>query len=394
MTDKVNKRVYQYLSLWHVLLIITLAVVAFVIIDQYAYVDKLKERYRVQSLQFSMSCQGDAKWLSNAANEVISQNQRDSITNISMSYVSPSGAHSSCITGTTNQQNESFKVKKSTVYQLASVTKTFTADTILYLIREGRLNLDDKLVDILPELQDITYQDNRVTDIQVEHLLSHTAGFDRSVPGVLDDIFQSNPWCPKHVEQLSSIELQFAPDERMAYSNTGYCLLSRIIEEKYQQPYRDVVRQRYQLKDYKNFDFISDTGEIPIINSAIEPLTEPLNYKSLSAAAGLYGSATDLAALVYAMELIEHPNIIDHASNSLCNTTIIRGCHGYMGYEYSTDPRLSFYWRSGDMNNVSALIIVDNEGGVMSMLTNARIRSYGITHLINYVYQYRLLHDL
>ena len=170
--------------------------------------------------------------------------------------------------------------------------------------------------------------------------------------------------------------------------------MSRIVEEAYQQPYRDIVRQHYQLDNYDNFDFIGDNGEIPTTNSAIKPLVEPLNYKSLAAAAGLYGSATDLAVLIYDMERTEHPNIIDRASDSQCDTTAVRGCHGYMGYEYSADPSLRFYWRSGDMNNVSALIIIDDKGGVMSMLTNARIRARGINQLVNDIYEYRLSHEI
>lgn len=395
MTDKISKNIFQHLSLWHMILMIALVAGVFVIFDQYAYADKLKEWYWIQRLQADLNCQGDSKWLRSAARDLIRQRQRDDIiTNISMAYMSPSGKHSNCTAGWVNQIGEPPAVTSDTVYQLASVTKVFTADTVLQLIREGRLGLKDRLVDLLPELREVSFQDNRIKSIEVHHLLSHTAGFDRNEIGVLDDTFQPEPLCPDHVEQLATIELQFDPNERMAYSNIGYCLLSRIVEEMYQQPYRDIVRQRYQLMNYDNFDFISDNGEIPSTSSAIKPLTEPLNYESLAAAAGLYGNAADLVAFVYAMERAKHPNILDRTSDSPCDATVIWGCHGYMGYEYSADPRLRFYWRSGDMNNVSALIIIDNKGGVMSMLTNARIRARGITQLVDDIYRYRLSHGI
>lgn len=395
MTDKISKNIFQHLSLRHMILMIVLASSAFVIFDQCAYADKLKEWYRIQRLQADLNCQGNSKWLRSSAKNLIKQNHyNDPISNISLAYVSPSGRQSSCNAGWVNQIGESPTVTSDTVYQFASVTKVFTADIVLQLVREGRLDLNDKLINLLPELRDVSFEDNRIRSIEVRHLLSHTAGFDRSETGVLDDIFQPKPWCPEHVKRLKTIELQFAPNERMAYSNIGYCLLSRIVEEVYQQPYRDIVRQRYQLKHYDNFDFIGDNGEIPTTNSAIKPLVEPLNYKSLAAAAGLYGSATDLAALIYDMERTEHPNIIDRASDSQCDTTAVWGCHGYMGYEYGADPSLRFYWRSGDMNNVSALIIIDDKGGVMSMLTNARIRARGINQLVNDIYEYRLSHEI
>jgi len=391
MKDKTSKNIFQSLSLWHLLFMTAVSVVGFVVFDQYAYADKLKEWYRIQRLQADLDCRGDSKWLRSTAKGLIRQYQYDDpINNVSLAYVSASGTRSSCNAGWVNQIDESPAVTSDTVYQFASVTKVFTADTVLQLVREGRLDLKDKLVELLPELRDVSFQDSRIRSIEVQHLLSHTAGFDREMTGVKDDIFQPKPWCPNHAERLATINLQFDPDERMAYSNTGYCLLSRIVEEGYQQPYRDIVRQRYQLKGYNNFDFIGDNGEIPSTNSAIKLLVEPLNYKSLAAAAGLYGSATDLATLIYDMERTEHPNIIDRTSDSQCDMTVLRGCHGYMGYEYSPDPRLRFYWRSGDMNNVSALIIIDDKGGVMSMLTNTRIRARGITQLVNDIYQYRL----
>lgn len=377
-------------TVWHILVLIFTICGLAVAVDQSPYPDSWYEWYRIQRLKHHMSCQGEAKWLSYAAIEGIKQPTLEPLTNISLAYLSPAGELSTCVSGWVNRLGEKPVVDVDTVYQFASVTKIFMSDIILDLIRTKKLNLDDKLVDLLPELHNKIYKDKRVADIEIQHLLSHTAGFDREVYGVKDNIFEPNPWCPNQVEQLTKIDLQFAPGERMAYSNTGYCLLSRVAEEKYNQSYRDVVREQYRLNRFKSFDFIGDAGEIPTINSAIKPLNEDLNYESLASSAGLYGNASALANIIYKMEKSNKPHILNRAIDTPCKFASARGCHGFMGYEYSTDPRLRFYWRDGGMNNVSTLLIIDDEGGVMSMLTNTRKRSIDVSQLVEIIYQYRL----
>jgi CubicO group peptidase (beta-lactamase class C family) len=58
----------------------------------------------------------------------------------------------------------------STVYQIASITKTFTATAIMMLVQEGRLSLDDKITARLPELPEAW------ANVTVRQLLTHTSG--------------------------------------------------------------------------------------------------------------------------------------------------------------------------------------------------------------------------
>ena len=59
------------------------------------------------------------------------------------------------------------------IFHMASVSKLFTSAGILTLCREGRLNLEDRLCDVLPE---ISICDDRMSQIRVRHMLTHTSG--------------------------------------------------------------------------------------------------------------------------------------------------------------------------------------------------------------------------
>lgn len=139
------------------------------------------------------------------------------------------------------------------MFRLASVTKPITAATTRDLIANGLLSLDDQVFcttespnDCLLDVQPFTTPDSRLDDITVEHLLGHTAGWDRDVSG--DPLFQqqsianamSIPSPPsKHAiaSYVTGRPLDFSPGSRYAYSNFGYLVLGLVIEEVTGQAY-------------------------------------------------------------------------------------------------------------------------------------------------------------
>lgn len=117
---------------------------------------------------------------------------------------------------------------KDTVYQIASLTKQFTAAAIMQLVQEGQITLDDPVSKFFPQAPD-SWQ--RVT---VHHLLNHTAG--------LPDITELSPGEVKAglahpnsgdeiIAGLQSAPLWFEPGSQFRYGGTGYRLLAAIIEQ-------------------------------------------------------------------------------------------------------------------------------------------------------------------
>ena len=130
----------------------------------------------------------------------------------------------------------------SSVFRVASMTKSFTAATVLSLRDEGRFALDDPIARYVPELADIRLPTTDSPAITIRHLLTMTAGFPT------DD-----PWGDRQqgmdLEAFSrllagGLSFAWAPGTHFEYSNTGYGILGRLITNVAGAEYRDVVRER------------------------------------------------------------------------------------------------------------------------------------------------------
>lgn len=126
---------------------------------------------------------------------------------------------------------------------IASLSKLLTAQTVTLLVRDGALQLSDRLSDRLPELP--YANDAGYREITVQHLLQHTAGFDRSKSG--DPLFEDTHTvrgCDAAVKTAVARSLDHPPGQITKYSNVGYCLLGMLIEQATGQSYEAAVLQR------------------------------------------------------------------------------------------------------------------------------------------------------
>jgi CubicO group peptidase (beta-lactamase class C family) len=114
-----------------------------------------------------------------------------------------------------------------TKFRIASMSKQFTAMLIMQLVEEGRLALDDRLTDHIPEFRRDT--GDRVT---IHHLLSHTSGLPdySDAPGFWNDLMRHSMTPAFVIDSLSSDDLHFEPGTEYRYNNGGFYLLSLIIE--------------------------------------------------------------------------------------------------------------------------------------------------------------------
>src|SRR4051795_11010637 len=130
-------------------------------------------------------------------------------------------------------------VDGDSVFRIASMTKSFTAMSILKLRDEGKLSLDDPAEKYVPELKSIAYPTADSPRITIRHLLSHSEGFP-----------EDNPWGDR---QLADSEEQFtkmlkagipfsnAPGMAYEYSNYGFAILGRIVARASGTTYTDYV---------------------------------------------------------------------------------------------------------------------------------------------------------
>ena len=121
------------------------------------------------------------------------------------------------------------------VYPIGSVTKQFTAAAIVQLAQRGRLSLDDELTKHLP---DFPTRGHRVT---LRNLVDHTSGIREY--GSLGRFDQRKTTPDDLVARVAREPFGFAPGAAMAYSNSGYLLLGRVVERVTGSPWADYVRR-------------------------------------------------------------------------------------------------------------------------------------------------------
>src|SRR5688572_1673511 len=126
----------------------------------------------------------------------------------------------------------------TTNYRLASVSKQFTAASILLLAENGRLELEDRVRKWLPSLPKAA---ERVT---IRHLLTHTSGLI-DYEDVIPETFKPQLHDADALRFLESLDrTYFAPGSAYRYSNSGYALLALIVERASGKTFATFLRER------------------------------------------------------------------------------------------------------------------------------------------------------
>jgi CubicO group peptidase (beta-lactamase class C family) len=126
-----------------------------------------------------------------------------------------------------------------TVYQLASITKQFTATAVLMLIEEGKISLDDVITKHLDGLP-ATW-----SGVTIRHLLNHTSGIKSytSAPN-FSKTARKDYTKEEIIKLIADAPIDFAPGDRWAYNNTGYFLLGMLIEKVSGKEYGAFLNER------------------------------------------------------------------------------------------------------------------------------------------------------
>jgi len=128
-----------------------------------------------------------------------------------------------------------------TVFNVASITKQFTAAAVLQLQEQGRLSVTDPICDYLDDCPAAWRA------ITIRHLLTHTSGIPNysSLPN-WDEELVVRDYTPAEMTALfRDLPLQFTPGERHRYSNSGYHLLALIIERVSGVSYPTYLNDRF-----------------------------------------------------------------------------------------------------------------------------------------------------
>ncbi|MBX2841452.1 MAG: beta-lactamase family protein [Flammeovirgaceae bacterium] len=143
-------------------------------------------------------------------------------------------------TGLKNLENES-PTSTNSSFRIASMTKSFTAMAILKLRDEGKLSLNDPVSKFIPEMANLEYLTADAPTIDIENLLTMTAGFP-----------EDNPWGDRQLDESDQMLIDLvkegtsfsnASSYKFEYSNTGYALLGNIISKISGIPFQSYINE-------------------------------------------------------------------------------------------------------------------------------------------------------
>ncbi len=158
-------------------------------------------------------------------------------------------------------------ITPDTDFRLASVTKQFTAMSIMLLVHDGKLHYDDTLSKIFPEFPPYGKQ------ITVRQLLTHTSGLKDYGELYMKQVGDKTPieQVPQILDKgvLQLLEQQtttdFPPGTKWEYSNSGYAVLAMIVEKVSGKPFDEFLHDRIfkPLHMNKTVAFVKGKNEVP-----------------------------------------------------------------------------------------------------------------------------------
>lgn len=299
------------------------------------------------------------------------------------------------------------------IFRLASLSKQITSITLMHLYEQGRVGLNDTVFGANGLLNSIAFQsaiDTRVYDITVRNLLQHAGGWDRDVSG--DPMFDSY-----YIAQAMSVSapanemttleyvlnnqmLDFTPGTQFHYSNLGFSILGRVIEEITGQEYETYVRDSIlaplnivdmycgknllvdKLPNEVNYYDYSNASYVPSVYN--NPLMVPtpyggFNIEGLDAAGGWVGSAEDLCKILCAVDrFAKVPDMLLPATiDTMISPSFVSD---YYALGWNVSPFHDNYWHTGSLPGTTTEIVRGNNHLNWAILLNTRPSN--ITNLV------------
>ncbi|WP_125722778.1 serine hydrolase domain-containing protein [Flavobacterium ustbae] len=195
------------------------------------------------------------------------------------------------------------KMKPEFVFEIGSMTKQFTAVSILILAEQGKLKLEDEITKFIP---DYPTNGNKIT---IHHLLTHTSGIkDFTSMKAIKNIAREDLSPKELVDFFKNEPIDFKSGEQYKYCNSGYVLLGYIIEIVSGESYKDFITKNIFKKVGMQNTFYASNERI--IKNRVSGYRDKdglinANYISFSipyASGSIMSNVDDLAKWQYALD--------------------------------------------------------------------------------------------
>lgn len=272
-------------------------------------------------------------------------------------------------------------VTEQSVFEIGSISKQFVSAAVMLLVEEGALGLDDPVQQHLPEIPSEWY------GATVRQLLTHTSGIPDYEEIRSYDVYRFRLTPEEIIRIAHSRPMDFPPGTGWHYSNTGYVLLSRIVERVEGQPLGRVLAARIFQPLGMTQTRLADPESI-IPNRAAGYWVDrtgtlinrpPTETSSTLGAGGLLSSARDLARWD---EALDGDALLSEASKAEMWTPVVLPdgepvAYGF-GWELTPYRELRTQRHSGQVAGFSAYFarFPDQDAAVIVFLNRYQARSW------------------
>uniref|UniRef100_UPI003217F896 serine hydrolase domain-containing protein n=1 Tax=uncultured Draconibacterium sp. TaxID=1573823 RepID=UPI003217F896 len=197
-------------------------------------------------------------------------------------------------------------VDENTIFRLASVSKSITGVLAGILDDEKIIDLDDKVIDYLPDFQ--LKNPESTQQLTVRHLLSHTSGL---IPHAYDLMVEDHVPLDKIIKRLNEVDLTAPPGQLYGYQNVVYSIYDPITSSKTHKSFNSVIEEKvfepFGMEDASTgFEAFKNNRNkaYPHYNrghNRFSPMRLNDRYYNTSPAAGINASISDLAHFLVAL---------------------------------------------------------------------------------------------
>ncbi len=262
-------------------------------------------------------------------------------------------------------------VTPQTPFQLASITKSFSALLMLQLENEGKLALSDRVVDHIPWF---TTSNTALSDqITLRHLLQHNSGFTTASGNLTQNTdYRGADATALSVQKLSTAKLHSKPGTVYQYSNSNYHIVSHLIEKLEGKPFEQVMAERIlRPLDMKNsfVQIAEHETHTPAIGFphwfGIPVEREFVLGRMKMGDGGLVASVEDLADYIIEVAHGGSGLVSKEMRNNLLNTEHNNAAYG-LGWEVYSNQGENYYEHgggNGGFTNLMGFSDASNERG-------------------------------
>ncbi len=317
-------------------------------------------------------------------------------------------------------------VQPDSLFRIASISKPLTAVAIMQLTEQGKLKMEDKIFSLLPHKPHLAVgekADPRLNEITIRHLLQHRGGWDRGQS--FDPMFRpveiastlsvEPPAKPKDIiRYMMGLKLDFKPGARFAYSNFGYCLLGRVIEQVSGKSYEEYMKEEVlkslgihsmrigrtlfenKAKGEVRYHTRSNPSGIAVMGKHIgSKVPRPYgawHLEAMDSHGGWIASSVDLVRFGSAVEYFKKSNVLNEKSAR----EMVARPQGAAGHDRDGKPKAAYYglgwsirpvsntgksnrWHTGSLDGTSTILVLRHDGICWAVLFNARKTADGET---------------